>query len=550
MLTDLYIRNYILINEIHLSFSDGLTVITGETGAGKSVIIGAVAQLLGERFDQKMLFDATQKCIIEGTFQIDSQDIKKIFVENDIDYQPQTIIRREIAVGGRSRTFINDTPVNGTLLKEIGRNLVDIHSQHETLELQSNLFQLNVIDRFGKLQQEVEQLSEHFQYIHQLKKEFSEKKSALEQILREQDYRNFVLNELEAAHPKPNEINTLEQSFQILSQADHLLQWTEKIQFLLASKEEPVITNLELLVAEAKKFNVDDERITSIYKRLHSISLELKEIARDAENFSGSFESNPEQLEEIGIRLDMLNNLIFKYHVSGCEGLIELQNQYQQQLESSENLQEELNQLQKNILSEEEKWNSDALKISEKRSKLYPKIEQQLTQLLKELGIPEAKIEVKSQHVLPTETGIDQISLMFSANSGMNPEEIRKVASGGELSRIMLAIKYLVSDAIPLSTFIFDEIDTGISGTVATKVGAMLKKMAENKQIFSITHLPTIAASGAQHLFVYKQTHLEKTSISARYLTYVERITEIAQIISGEKFTNSALETAKQLLHQ
>lgn len=539
-----------MIDEIDLSFSDGFTVITGETGAGKSVIVGAIAQLLGERFDQKMLLDSNRKCIIEGTFQINTPQLQQLFLKNDIDFQQQTIIRREVAIGGRSRTFVNDTPVNVNILKEIGHHLIDIHSQHETLELQSNVFQLNVVDRFGNLEQEVEHLGEHFQKIQQLKKELHEKSAAFEKIMREQDYRNFVLNELEKANIKQNETNELEQELQLLSQADNLLQWTEKIKFLLDSEENAIIASLEQLLSEAKKIHVNDERIRSIEQRLHSITVDLKDIAQEAENFSNTFESNPERLYQVETRLDTLNNLIFKYHVAGCNGLLDLQKQYQQQSENSNDLQEDIKTLKKEILIEEEKWNSEALKISEKRKSLYPKIEQKITQLLKELGIPEATLTIKAQTTVPTETGIDLISFMFSANRGIAPEEIRKVASGGELSRIMLSIKYLISVSLPLSTFIFDEIDTGVSGNVATKVGTMLQKMAEHKQIFAITHLPTIAASGKHHIFVFKQPSTETTTISARYLSDEERIKEIAQIIGGEKCTHSALETAKQMLNK
>lgn len=549
MLTDLYIQNYILIDKLKLSFLDDFTVITGETGAGKSVIIGALALLLGDRFDQKSLLNSNEKCIIEGTFQITSENILPFFQENDIDFQQQTIIRREIAVGGRSRAFVNDTPVSSNLLKDIGMLLVDIHSQHATLELQNSGFQLNVVDRFGKLEQNVEKLKEHFFEIQQLKKDFTEKQNSYNKIVREQEYRNFVLNELNQAAIKQHETNDLEQELQLLSQADNLLQWTEKIDYLFESGDLSLISSVEQLVSESRKFKIDDERVVSLRERLNLIAIELKDIAHESSNFTNHLESNPERLEQVIQRLDALNKLIFKYHVTGSDGLIALQKQYQNELKDSEDLQQEIAHLQKQITEKEGKWNIEAKKISEKRLALSPKIEQQITQILQTLGTPEAQFLVVLKETVASETGIDQISFLFSANCGITPNEIKKVASGGELSRIMLAIKYLISESLPIATFIFDEIDTGISGVVATKVSDMLKKMAEKKQIIAITHLPSIAATGKQHLYIYKLTATKNTLISARYLQTEERIKEVAQIIGGEKIETSTLETAKHLLH-
>ncbi|MDD4847454.1 MAG: DNA repair protein RecN [Bacteroidales bacterium] len=550
MLTQLYIRNYILIDELHLSFSDGFTVITGETGAGKSVVIGALAQLLGDRFDQKMFFDAQQKCVIEGTFQLNAPELPAIFEKNDLDFLPQTIIRREMAVGGRSRIFVNDTPVSANCLKEIGRFLVDIHSQHETLALQNNLFQLNVVDRFGKLETNAARLETHFYAIRQLKDSLSEKKSTLQQLLREQEYRHFVVNELEQCRIKPHETQNLEQSLQLLSQSDSLLQWSEKIHFQLLSDESPIVGNLEQLVSESKKFHVDDERIISLGTRLNQCAIELKDIALEAENLSSTLESDPEQLEKSIQRLDVLNNLIFKYHVSSSDDLLTLLQQYQETCYNSETLALEVQQLEHQIADEEVKWNTEAKNLSEQRSALFPVMAQQMTQLLQSLGMPEAQLIIKAQPIAPCEHGIDQISFLFSANRGISPNEIKKVASGGEMSRIMLSIKYLISESLPLSTFIFDEIDTGISGSVATKVSAMLQKIAEKKQIITITHLPSIAACGKNHLYIYKTTNTTKTSISARYLNNQERITEIAQMIGGDKTEKSTIETAKHLLQE
>lgn len=549
MLKKLQISNYFLINDLELDFSDGFTLITGETGAGKSMLIGAISLLLGEKIDQKMFFNPEEKCVVEGIFDVEKLRLQSFFQENDLDYQPETIIRREIAPkAARSRAFINDTPVTNAQLKELGSQLIDIHSQHETLNLNHPATQLQIVDRFGKLEEKTEALKRLFSEIRKDKSELAAQTALLQEALREQDFRSHALQELEEADVKEGEIERLERDFQLASNADILKTWLDKIHFICNEQEPSLVQTVDILEAEGRKISIDDATIQEILERLRSVSFELSDLANDANRIADRLNNDPESLQQIESRLDMLNRLIYKYHVHNELQLADLLKEYRNQVEGIAQMEARVKSLQQNIAQKESLWEKQARALSKEREKLLPVIAKSMTALLQTLGMPEAKFEAHNEpQTAPAESGLDKIKFLFTANKGRAPEEIKKVASGGELSRIMLAIKNILSDTELFSTMIFDEIDSGISGAVANKAGEMLKQISKKKQIIVITHLPTIAAFAERHLYVQKEN--KKTAqISVRYLSHEERIEELAQMLSGDHAMKEARETAIKLL--
>ncbi|MDR0363862.1 MAG: DNA repair protein RecN [Bacteroidales bacterium] len=549
MLRELHIHNYFLINNLSLNFSDGFTLITGETGAGKSMLIGAISLLLGDKAEQKMLFDPEQKCVVEGIFHIEKLHLQYFFKQYELDYLPETIIRREIAPKAtRSRAFINDTPVTNAQLKELGSQLIDIHSQHETLNLNNPAIQLQIIDQFGKLENQTEALKFLFIEIKKEKKELAEQTVLLQEVLREQDFRRYALQELDAAAVKKGEIETLEREFQLAGNADILKTWLDRIHFLCNEQDPSLVQTIDALESEGKKISVKDETVEEILERLRSVSFELSDLANDANRISDRLNNDPEKLQQIEMRLDLLNRLIFKYHVRNEEQLLDLLNEYRTQVEEISQIESRIAILQENILQKETLWKEQADSLSKKRMQLAPIFSKKMTLLLQSLGMPDVIFELHRElQESPTETGIDKIKFLFTANKGSRPDEIRKIASGGELSRIMLAIKNILSDTLLFPTMIFDEIDSGISGTIAAKAGEMLKQISQRKQIIVITHLPTIAAFAEHHLYVKKDAQ-QSTQISVRYLFYEERIEELAQMLSGDHAMQEARETAIKLL--
>lgn len=551
MIKELHIHNYFLINNLSLDFSKGFTLITGETGAGKSMLIGAISLLLGEKVDQKMLFNPEEKCIIEGLFDIRALHLNAFFEENELDYAPETIIRREITPGAtRSRAFINDTPVTNLQLKELGSQLVDIHSQHETLNLNNPLTQLQIVDRYGRLEQQTGRLRALFHEIKKEKSELAAQTVLLQEALREQEFRQHALQEFEAVNVKEGELEELEQEFQLVGNADTLKTWLDKIQFVLNEQELSLVRTIDGLESEGRKIPVENERVTAILERLRSASYELSDLAEDARKVSDNLNNDPERLQYIEERIDTINRLIFKYHVHDVAQLSALVEEYRSQVEGIFALQGHIAELEQSIAAKEVVWNEASSALSKERKGLLPEISERMTSFLRILGMPDASFFANHTALeTVTEYGFDKITFLFTANKGRQQGEIRTVASGGELSRIMLAIKNMLSDTLLFPTMIFDEIDTGISGAVATKAGEMLKQMSATKQIIAITHLPTIAAFADQHLYVNKENNNEPVMISVRYLNHEERVKELAQMLSGDSNMQEALETAAKLLN-
>ena len=550
MLKELRINNYLLINNLSLDFSEGFTLITGETGAGKSVLIGAIMLLLGEKADTKMLYDPQKKCVIEGIFDIEKLHLQPFFEEQELDYLPETIIRREILPdSARSRSFINDTPVSNAQLKTLGTQLIDIHSQHETLNINNPLTQLQMIDRYGKLEHDTSTLKSLYSTIKKQKTTLSEEMERLQEILREQDFRQHALQELTEANIKEHEQEELEQEFQLLNNADAVKTWLEKIHYLCTEQEPSIVEMLKNMKSEGDKISVNNDAISQIIERLHSTSIELADIAADARNLNDQLNSDTEQLQQIETRLDYINRLMFKYHLQNTEQLFQLIDTYQTQVDSATELETNISELQHQISENESVWQQKALDIQKSRKSLFPEIEQTMTTLLRTLGMPDAQFQIYHETLnAPSEYGLDKITFLFTANKGQKTADIRTVASGGELSRIMLSMKNLMSNTQLFPTMIFDEIDTGISGAVAVKAGEMLKNMSKNKQIIVITHLPTIAAFANQHLYVNKESADRSTLISVRYLSQEERVKELAQMLSGDQTMQEAIKTASKLM--
>ena len=550
MLKNIKINNYLLINDLTLDFSEGFTLITGETGAGKSVLIGAIMLLLGEKADAKMFYAPEKKCIIEGVFDIEKLQLQSFFEEQELDYLPETIIRREIIPdSARSRAFINDTPVSNAQLKLLGTQLIDIHSQHETLNINNPLTQLQMIDQYGKLEQRAATLKSLYLTIKKQKNALSEQMKQLQETLQEQDFRQHALQELTEANVKQDETEDLEQKFQLMSNADAVKIWLEKVYYLCKEQDPSIVEMLKGMTAEGNKISINNAALTQIIERLHATSIELSDIANEAQHINDRLSSDTEQLQQIEMRLDCINRLMFKYHVQNTKQLFQLIADYQAQADNVTELETSVAELQHQITENEALWQQQALDLQNKRKTLFSEIEQTMTSLLKTLGMPDAQFIIQHEILTaPTESGLDKICFLFTSNKGQKPSDIRTVASGGELSRIMLSMKNLMGNTQLFPTMIFDEIDTGISGSVAVKAGEMLKNMSKNKQIIAITHLPTIAAFADRHLYVNKETEGRTTLISVRYLSQEERVKELAQMLSGDQTMQEAIKTAAKLM--
>ncbi|WP_316831008.1 DNA repair protein RecN [Pedobacter aquatilis] len=549
MLQKLSIRNYALIDSLDIEFDKGLNIITGETGAGKSIILGALSLILGQRAESKYFFNQDKKCVIEGTFLLNDENLQVLFEENDLDFYQESTLRREISIDGKSRAFINDTPVNLSLLKQIGEKLIDIHSQHATQEINDPEFQLLIVDS----------LSNHNTLLADYRAGFKKLKSdtlRLKKLITEadearskQDYEQFLFNELEQASLKDNEQQELEAELERLTHAETIKRALLTASGLLTESEPSAMQLLKEAQLQLQSIEKFDTNISSLFERLRSSVIEIKDIAAETAAIEENTLHSAERLEAINQRLDLFYSLQQKHRVSDNTELIavrdQLENNLNQLLSSDENiekLQLEVEQL-RNALT------TKANQLSGNRKKAISLVEEQTALTLKKVGMPNAKL-VLSQHALPElgKDGLDEINLLFSANAGQAPAPVNKVASGGELSRLMLAIKALLAQHTSLPTIIFDEIDTGISGETALKVGEVITALGNNMQVISITHLPQIAAKGKSHYFVYKNDEGGKTTTGIRKLKQEERIAVIAEMLSGKNPGASAIENAKELL--
>lgn len=549
MLKHLSIHNFALIRELDVDFTNGLHIITGETGAGKSILLGALGLILGERADTKALLQGTDKCVVEATFDVTGYDLQPFFTENDLDYQELTLVRREINSQGKSRAFINDTPVSLNELKTLGESLVDLHSQHEHLTLNDKKFQAKLLDTFAGTTQLTAEYRTHFIAYTHLQKELQQLQEKETQLRTDYDYHLFLWKELEEARLKEQEQEELELEQHALQHADEISQGALSGAELLKNGEMSLNDQLASLQARLATLGRIDNRFAELARRTESMRIELADIADELEHIADHTQHNEARLQEVDDRLHLIYQLQKKHRAGTVAELLEIAAALHEKTADVESLDERMEQLSRQLVTAEAGLKKLAEKLSEKRQAAAPKLSREIDALLAEVGMPNARIQLA---VLPlghyAELGMDDIQLLFASNAGSTFLPLYKIASGGELSRLMLSVKSMMASNNALPTLIFDEIDTGISGEVAQKVGRLMKKLATGHQVISVTHLPQIAGAGAHHYFVYKTVAGGKTQTHLRKLSEDERVEEIAKMLSGDKPSASALENARELL--
>jgi len=550
MLTQLTIKNYALIDELHVSFNNGLTIITGETGAGKSILLGGLSLILGKRADLSTVKDESKKCIIEATFDIAKYNLKSLFNSEDLDYESLTIIRREILPSGKSRAFINDTPVNLDSLQLLGKRLLDIHSQHQTLQLTNDDFQFQIIDALAENNKALINYTESLKIYKSLVSDLEQLQQQKTESLKELDYNLFLLKELEDAKLLDGELEALETEYETLNNIEEIKEKLSQSHQLLANEDIGIITNLTEVKNQLAKLSSYGKSYNDVFQRISSSLIELDDIFSEIENLEDQLDADPNRLDTVNTKLQVLHNLLLKHTVSSVGELISIKDDLSSKVSITENLDSIISEQEKEIENIKTELISIAKSIHSNRSAIIPKLIEQLESILGTLGMPNARFKIELQHsdgFLPN--GTDELQFLFSANKGGQFNDLKKSASGGELSRIMLSIKSVLSKYTQLPTIMFDEIDTGVSGEISNKMATIMQDMSKAMQVFTITHLPQIAAKGDSHFKVYKEDIDEVTQTQLKKLTPDERIVEIAQMLGGVNVSNSALEHAKQLLN-
>ncbi len=548
MLSQLQIQNYALIKHLELKPDAGLSIITGETGAGKSIILGALGLIMGNRADTKTLYDENEKCIIEAIFDIESLDLKSFFEEADLDYEAKCLIRREISPQGKSRAFINDTPVTLETLKELGLSLMDIHSQHDTLSLASNQYQLRICDSFAENSHNLELYKTAFNKLKQSQKELIAFQENALQFQKELDYNTFQLNELLEAKLEDIPQFDLEEEQKILENADEVKRKLQTAAALLSDSDQAVIGLLADASANLNSISNLSDTYKAIKDRITSSLIEIKDICSEIETLESKIEADPNRLDFISEKLNSLYRLQKKHGLTSIEDLIGLKNDLADKVNAVQNLDEHIAKLQKEIGILTVEAQALAHKLTDTRTQAAKILEVEIQALIRELGMPEGTFAISLKPKPLGLDGADDIMFAFSANKGMSPKALKEVASGGEFSRVMLALKYSMAKKTALPTIIFDEIDTGISGEVANKVGKIMQEMANKMQVITITHLHQIAGKGSSHFYVYKDNSASKTISTIKKLNQDERIVAIAQMIGGENPSESAIQSAIELL--
>ena len=550
MLRKLNIQNYAIINELEINFSDRLNIITGETGAGKSILMGALSLILGERADSTVLQQKEKKCVVEGSFKaMNKKAIREFLKENDLDAEDELMIRREIAANGKSRAFINDTPVNLNQLKALSSLLVDLHQQFDTLELGSSDFQQEVLDALAGNADLLQQYQQVFHQYKQTRKELTGLQAEQSAANAALDYNKFLFDELEEAGFKENELEELDAELKLLSNAESVKQQLSAIGFELKESEQPLVQQLKTLHSKLHTLDEYHTGIAELAKRLQSTQLELQDIADELENINDSVQYSAERIQLVNDRISLGYKLQKKHGFNSTNQLLQLKNELQQKLNDILNISEAIQQKEKQTKELLQQSEQLATVISSNRKKAIKPFTENVNNLLGRVGMPNARFmaEAESLNTLG-EYGSDKIEFLFDANKSNRFEPLRKVASGGELSRLMLCIKSLVAKKLQLPTLIFDEIDTGISGEAAKQVGNIMKELSGSHQLISITHQPQIAARADAHYFVFKAIDKDKIVTSIRLLNNDERITTIAQMLSGEKPTAAALQNAREMV--
>lgn len=548
MIKSLSINNYALIQSLEMEPSPNLNIITGETGAGKSIMLGAVGLLLGNRADVRTLFSEDSKCVIEGAFDLSQYQLKNLFTELELDYESECIIRREISPTGKSRAFVNDSPVTLDVLKTLGVKLMDIHSQHESLELGSNKYQEEILDIYAS----------HHQLIEAYQSAYSDWKSATRQLTKleekakesaqDSDYKQYLYNELEQAKLQADELKSLEEELNVLENAEEIKTNLGQLSQALDESEFSAFNQLKdalPLLLTIRKYN---KKFEELYDRLNSASIEVQDIAAEISKEQEIIEHDPQRLAFVKERVDLLNRLLIKHQTKEVSVLISLRDQLQAELENVLNLDEAIQKAKKLLEEKSSQLQKAGKKLSESRQKNTQPLAKAIESLIHKLGIENATVVIQVSPSEPTSTGMDLVDFLFSANKGVQPREVKHVASGGEFSRLIFAVKYLLADKTALPTIIFDEIDTGVSGEVALQMVNMMKQMAKNHQVISISHLPQFAAGGDAHYFVYKDHSSDRSVSRMKKLSGEERVMAIAKMIGGDKPGENAIASAKELL--
>ena len=549
MLQKLSIRNYALIEELDIEFSRGLTIITGETGAGKSIVLGALQLLMGERADSAVLRDATAKCILEASFTIGNYGCESFFSENDLDYDVTCVIRRELSPQGKSRAFINDTPVNLSQLKTLGQSLMDIHSQHDSLLLGQQAFVMNLIDARAGNKQEKELYQEAYTKWKSLKVKLAEAEEENRKLQLEEDFLKFQFGELDNLQLQAGEEVNLESEMNVLRHASVIREQLDKVVNSLDQENYGVIASIRQAELALRPITAFSESAQQLEERLGSVRLEIQDILTQAEETAAASEANPQRLQSLESRWDQLNHVLHKHRLTSTEQLIDLKNQLDDRLLKSADLSKATEELAAELKKQDVEVRRLASVLNSSRAGVKQDLENECIELLHLLGMPKAILQIDlSEKAEPDAQGMNLVQLLFSANAGQAPQEISKVASGGEFSRLMLSLKKIIARSVALPTIIFDEIDTGVSGAIADKMGEMFEEMSANMQVMVITHLPQIAGKGEDHLKVIKAEDGNRVNSKLIRLTKAQRIDEIGGMLSGKEMTKAALSHARQLL--
>lgn len=552
MLTHLHIENYALIEQLDIDLHPGFSVITGETGAGKSIILGAIGLLLGQRADSKALMAGAKRCVIEAAFSVEDKNLSELFNENDLDYDPQeTLIRRELTATGKSRSFINDTPVQLSLLKDVGEHLIDVHSQHKNLLLGKEDFQLNTLDILAGNASLLEQYKAEFSIYQVLCNKLSNAEEAIRNGRADEEYLRFQFNQLEEARLTEGEQEELETELETLTHAEDIKQALFSSQSLLSggSDTSDILQGIKQVTATLRGISNVFSAAEELAERLNSCHIEIKDIADEIEEKCDEIEFSPERLEQVNDRLNTIYTLQKKFGKTSVSELLGLKAELDEKLQAVDNSDELLAQLKAECDNQLTKTTNIANKLSSARHKAASKVEKAMTERLVPLGMPNVRFNVEITESKLSNTGTDAVRFLFSANKGAELKPVADIASGGEIARVMLALKAMIAGAVKLPTIIFDEIDTGVSGSIAEKMARIMQEMGNaNRQVISITHLPQIAAMGTSHYKVYKEDVKDQTLSHIIELTPNERITELAHMLSGETITEAALQNAKALL--
>lgn len=548
MLKHLYISQFAIIDSLDLDIAHGFNVITGQTGAGKSIIMGALALVMGERADYKSIRNGASKCVVEATFDITSSNIRSLFDELDLDYAEECIIRREITANGKSRAFINDTPVNQQQLRAVSAKLIDIHSQHENLLLNNSLFQMQVVDAVAQNAPAIEAYKSAYHRFNSLKKELATLQESAEKLRAEKDYNQFQFNQLQEAAIGADEQELLEAELDKLVHIEDI-KYNLQLADSILSNDDAAIAQLKTAEQSLGKISDFDKDIASVYERINSVVIELKDVAADVSALFENTDYDPARRNYVEERLNLIYSLEHKHNVKSCEELIEIYNAFARKLESIDSFDDEINSLQAQLSEAEKEMVKASEVLSDSRRAVRDVIAKDLVEKLVYLGINNAKVEVAINSTGNyTVNGSDEVNFLFSANKNVPLRPISTIASGGEISRVMLAIKSLIVKTNDISTIIFDEIDTGVSGLVAQRMGEMMKILSLDTQVIAITHLPQIAAKGNAHFKVYKEDNENDTISKIILLDNEQRRREIAEMLSGENPSKAAFDAADELL--